>query len=61
MDCIQHIGFANAVEARQAVEARREVKGLRRVTFKIGQFDLGEMHGAKFAIVFWFVVGDFWF
>ena len=52
MDCIEHIGFANAVEARQAVEARRKVEGLRRVTFKIGQLDLGEMHGAKFAIVF---------
>lgn len=47
MHCIEHIGFAHAIEASQAVEARRKIEGLRLITFKIAEFDLGEMHSAK--------------
>ena len=38
MHRIQHIGLSYTIMPRQAVEPRRKVEGLRRVTFKIGQF-----------------------
>ena len=44
---IQHIGLTYAIKPRQAIEPRRKVEGLRRITFKIGQFQLREMHPAK--------------
>ncbi len=50
MHRVEHIGLAHAVEARETVEPWGKVEGLRRVTFEIREFELGEVHGAKFVI-----------
>jgi len=46
MHRIEHVGFARTVEAGEAIEARRQVKRLTFVVFKIGEFERGEMHRA---------------
>jgi hypothetical protein len=47
MHRIKHVGFASAVEAGEAVEARQKVEGLAFVIFKMDEFERGEMHGGK--------------
>jgi len=38
MYCIKYIRLAHAIQTGEAIEPRRKVKGLRRVTFEIREF-----------------------
>ncbi len=39
MHCVQHVGLAHAIQAREAVEPGGELQRLRFVVFEIGEFE----------------------
>ena len=45
MHGVQHIGFAHAIQSREAVEPRREFERLLPVVFEVRELEAVEVHG----------------